>query len=465
MKTGSEILADLPFRWGTQGKIFIIGGLGYMFDAWDVVLTGFLLPLLTQSDWDLSTFQLGVFGSAALAGMAVGAFVWGSIADLVGRRRVFTLTMLVFSIFSLLSAIAPSFTWLLIFRFISGLGLGGCLPVDYSLVSEFMTRRTRGVFLTMMNIFWPIGATLNGVVATILLPYHNWRLLFLIMVIPALLVFWVRRGIPESPLFLAHAGKHEEADNVLKLLAKQTKAKLPDQWVWKEKPKREKRNLLLELVEQFKSIWVFNWKITLAVWLIFLSNLLLYYGVLTWLPSILVKEGFSNYGAYIAATSMTAIGIAGNLLSAWFVKIWGRKPMIVLGGLLGGISMVVFTYQLHTPSAAHFWILFFGFTIELVIPALNTYAPEVYPTEIRGTGFGWASTLSRIGAGFVPIIFGSFLWPIFGLENTFLTILIFVAVSVIFMFFVTPETKDSALDDSNINPQSRELPKSASREL
>lgn len=449
MKNGNEILADLPFRWGTQGKIFIIGGLGYMFDAWDVALSGVVIPLLATSDWNLNALQLGIFGTIALIGMAIGAFSWGSITDLLGRKFSFSLTMLVFSVFSLLCAIAPNYTSLVIFRFIAGLGLGGCIPVDYSLVSEFMPKRKRGVLLSLMNIWYPIGATAAGVGAVLLSPFDNWRLFFLVMVIPALLVFWIRRDIPESPLYLAQRGKTDKADSVLKMLASRTGAKLPKQWVWPEKPQQETKNLLAGVVNQFKQIWTFNWKITLAIWLMFSSILLLYYGVLTWLPTILVDKGYSNYAAYLINTYMTSVGIAGTLLSAWLVEVWGRKIMLVIGGVLGGVAMVGFSFQIYSVSLVSFWILFFGFTIELALPALYAYASEVYPTKIRGTGFGWASTLSRIAAGSVPAVFGSFLWPVFGLKNTFITMLIFITVSVCFMFFVAPETKGKSLDSLN----------------
>ncbi|WAH35216.1 MFS transporter [Alicyclobacillus dauci] len=450
MKTGSELLAELPFRWGTQGKIFIIGGLGYMFDAWDVVLPGFVLPLLAQSSWHLNSLELGIFGTIGLIGMAVGAFVWGSIADLVGRRKAFSWTVLLFALFSLLSAVAPSYTWLLIFRFISGFGLGGCVPVDYSVVAEFMPKKNRGTMLTLMDVWWPIGATLNGLLASALLPFHNWRVLFLIMVVPALLVFWIRRGIPESPLYLVQSGRRAEADDILSRLAKRTGVTLPATWSWSEKEEKVKVQWL-GFITKFRDIWTYSWKITLSVWLIFLSNLLLYYGVLIWLPSILVHQGYSDYKAYLAATVMTAIGVIGTLLAAWLVEAWGRKPVIVIGGILAGLSMVGFGYQIHSHTAAYIWILVFGLTSEIVIPALYAYAPEVYPTRIRGTGFGWASALSRVGSGFVPAIFGSILWPIFGLANTFLAMTIFITISVLFMSIFAPETRGTALDEVIVN--------------
>ncbi|QBD77630.1 MFS transporter [Ktedonosporobacter rubrisoli] len=443
MATADEVIQNLPWRWNTQGLIFVICGLGFMFDAWEVVLTGFVIPLLATSDWHVSKLELGLFGSAGLIGMAVGAFAWGSIADLIGRKRAFMYTMLVYSIFSLLCALAPTYTLLLIFRFIAGLGLGGFIPVDYSVVSEFTPSKNRGTVLTALDVWWPIGGTLCGLVATLLAPYHNWRLLFGLMALPALMVFWVRTAIPESPLYLIRAGRREEARAVVQRLIERVKVTVP---AWTLPEAAREASTTRTLFTQFRAIWSYNLKITAGSWLLFMSNLLLYYGVVTWLPTILVSEGYKAYAAFLVTTLLTAIGIVGVLVSAWLVEVIGRRWVVAVGGVLAAISMYIFTLQLHLPTMAQTWILVFGFTTELVLPAIQAYVPELYPTLLRGTGFGWASTMSRVCAGLVPIIFGSWLWPVFGLANTFGVIGLFVLVSIVWMWAAMPETKGKLLD-------------------
>lgn len=112
-----------------------------MFDAWDVALNGFLIPLLSDY-WSLSVGQAAWIATANLIGMALGAFIWGGIADVIGRKKAFTLTLLVFSIFTVAGAFSPAFGWFILFRFLAGFGLGGCIPVDYALVGEFTPRST-----------------------------------------------------------------------------------------------------------------------------------------------------------------------------------------------------------------------------------------------------------------------------------------------------------------------------------
>ncbi|WP_312847503.1 MFS transporter [Streptomyces sp. WAC 01420] len=199
MRTGDQIVQDLPWRWGVQGKIFIIGGLGYLFDAYDIALNGFLMPLL-GTHFDLTLSQRGFVATANLIGMAIGAIAWGSIADRIGRKKAFSVTLLIFALFSVLGALSPTYPVFLLLRFLAGVGLGGCIPVDYALVAEFSPKKYRGRVLTALDVWWPVGVTLCGLVSTAMLTLdHNWRWMLATMTLPALLLFWVRRGVPESP--------------------------------------------------------------------------------------------------------------------------------------------------------------------------------------------------------------------------------------------------------------------------
>jgi putative MFS transporter len=150
MRTGDQVVQDLPWKWGVQGRIFVIGGLGYMFDAWDVSLNGFLTPLL-GTEFGLGTGQRGLVATANLIGMAVGAIAWGTIADRMGRKKAFSITLMIFALFSVLGALSPSWEVFLVLRFLAGVGLGGCIPVDYAIVSEFSPRKQRGRVLAAMD--------------------------------------------------------------------------------------------------------------------------------------------------------------------------------------------------------------------------------------------------------------------------------------------------------------------------
>lgn len=441
--TGDHIVQELPWRWRVQGKIFIIGGLGFMFDAWDVTLNGVLIPLLSDH-WSLEPSQAAWIGTANLIGMAVGAFVWGTIADLIGRKKAFTATLLVFSIFTVLGAFSPDIVWFCIFRFIAGFGLGGCVPVDYALVGEFTPRKQRGRVLTAMDGWWPVGAALCGFVsAGIMATFADWRYTMLIMVLPALLVFWIRRSVPESPLFLISKGRGEEAAHVINDLVRRTGG-TPTEWRLPE-PEAMPRLSVGNVFEQLPAIWKHNWKITTAAWALFFSILLVYYLALTWMPRILIESGFAEVRAFITTAGMAAVGLLGVIVAAYFVEKTGRKWILAVTGPLSALILVVVALVIEVPAAVITWLLVYGFVVQIAIPVLYAYVSELYPTELRGSGFGWASTFSRIGAGFGPLIFVSIMWPYLGLAWSFAIAGALVLVSVLWMARFSPETKGAEL--------------------
>ncbi|MGP5397606.1 MFS transporter [Arthrobacter rhombi] len=442
LASGDEIVQRLPWRWGVQGKIFIIGGLGFMFDAWDVTLNGALIPLVMQ-EWGLERTTAAWLGTANLIGMALGAFLWGTIADRVGRRKAFTWTLLIFSIFTVAGALSPNFVFFAACRFLAGLGLGGCIPVDYALVGEFTPARHRGRVLTAMDGWWPVGAAAAFFVSAVIQAgTGNWRLILLVMVLPALLVFWIRRSVPESPLFLVRAGRQREASRVIDGLVRRTGAIVEPYTL--PSASSVPRLSAGAWFDQLRRVWAFNWHITAIAWSLFLSVLLVYYLALTWMPSILLEAGMGESAALFSTAGMAAVGLAGVVLAAVLVERVGRKWLLGITGPLAALVLVLVALSLSQPHLAVAWLLVFGFIIQIAIPVLYTYVSELYPTELRGSGFGWASSFSRLGAGFGPLLF-AWLWPVVGLANSFLVAGGLVLLAVIWMVLRAPETRGAVL--------------------
>lgn len=448
MRTGDQVVQDLPWKWGVQGRIFIIGGLGYMFDAWDVALNGFLTPLL-GTEFGLSTGERGLVATANLVGMAVGAVAWGTIADRVGRKKAFSLTLMIFALFSVLGALSPSWEVFLVLRFLAGVGLGGCIPVDYAIVSEFSPRRQRGRVLAAMDGWWPIGTTFAGLTATLLVPVTgNWRWMLALMVLPALLLFWVRRGVPESPLYLARTGREAEARLVIDDMVARTGA-APEPYeipAVVPAPAASRKRGLAAGLEQLRMVWSFNPKITGVAWSLFVSVMVVYYAALAWMPSILRAQGMGEVAAFGSTTVMNAVGILGVVTAVLLVEVVGRKWVIGVAAPLAAVSLLVFSLVLGSPTAAIVMIAVFGFFALVVIPVMYAYVSELYPTELRASGFGWASSSSRAVTGFVPLIFGSLLWPVLGLPLTFALMGVLVLAAVLFMAVAAPETRGRELD-------------------
>ncbi|MWA15120.1 MFS transporter [Streptomyces sp. BA2] len=453
MKTGDQIVQELPWRWSVQGKIFIIGGLGYLFDAYDIALNGFLMPLLGKH-FDLSLSERGLVATANLVGMAVGAVAWGAVADRIGRKKAFSVTLLIFALFSVLGALAPTYWVFLALRFLAGVGLGGCIPVDYALVGEFSPRKYRGRILTALDAWWPVGVTLCGLVSTAMLTLDgNWRWMLATMVLPALLLFWARRGIPESPIYLTKKGREAEARKVIDDLVRRTGAPVEPYVIPEPVPDDGPRGVAAA-VEQLRRIWRFSPRITSAAWLLFATIMLVYYAALSWMPSILKEEGQGDTAAFMSTTLMSGVGIVGVLVSTALVDLVGRKWLIGVSAPVASLALVVFALVRDLPTGSVVAIAVFGFLAQLAIPALYAYVSELYPTPLRASGFGWASSVSRALTGFAPLLFGSVMWPLLGLPLTFAVLGGTVLVAVVWMAVAAPETKGRELDGEEGPPAS-----------
>lgn len=439
LPTGEEIVQDLPWRWNTQGRVFIIGGLGFMFDAWDVSLNGVLIPLLRE-EWALSVGQAAWIGTANLIGMAVGAFVWGTVADRIGRKKAFTATLLMFSLFTLAGALTGDILWFVLFRFLAGFGLGGCIPVDYALVGEFTPRRHRGTVLTAMDGWWPIGAAACGFLsAWLVAEFGDWRLPMLAMILPALLVFFVRLQVPESPLFLIQQGREAEARDVIDAMVLRTGTERRE-YVMPQVP-APRPLTVAALGEQLAELWRHSWRITTVAWALFFTIMLVYYIALQWLPTFLIDAGYEQSRAFIMTGAMAAVGLLGVVVAAWLVEKTGRKWLLAITAVVASFLLTALAALLDVPAAVLPLVLAFGLVVQIAIPVLYAYVSELYPTELRGSGFGWASAVSRIAAGVGPLVFVAYLVPALGLAWSFLVTGALVVVAVVVMMRLAPETR------------------------
>jgi putative MFS transporter len=443
--SGSEVVQTLPWKWNVQGRIFIIGGLGFMFDAWDVSLNGILIPLLS-AEWNLSAGQAAWIGTANLLGMALGAFVWATIADRIGRKAAFTATIAVFVLFTVAGVFATNIVVFAILRFIAGFGLGGAIPVDYALVGEFTPRKHRGRVLTAMDAWWPVGAALAGFVSAWLVAvWSDWRPPLLAMILPAILLIFVRLWIPESPMFLIRTNQHAKARDVIDRLVQATGAE-PVKYrldTMEDIPKMSAGAVF----DQLRRVWAFSWRITLAVWLLFLTVMFVYYVSLQWLPTFLMEAGFEQTQAFMTTGGMSAIGLIGALVATFLVETTGRRPLLAVSAVTGSVLLVIVAAYLHVPAAVLPLVLAYGLIIQVAIPVMYAYASEIYPTDLRSSGFGWASAVSRVSAGVGPLLFVTHLIPAFGLPGAFAFAAALVVVAVVAMFFLAPETTGKALQD------------------
>ena len=388
---------------GFHWKLLIISGFGWMFDAMDVILISFLLTPIGR-EFGLDPTRTGLIASAGFVGMFLGAAVSGRLADRYGRRNVFQVTLIVFSIGSLLSAAAPSFELLLAARVVTGLGLGGELPVVSTLVSEYAPRASRGRFIVLLESFWAYGTILAGVVALLVLPAFGWRAAFLVGALPALYVAYLRRALPESPRYLAEHGRIAEADAVVRRVERESGGAL----ITVSRPVAPERPAA-DAAQQAQRAWIGSLfapryaRRTVMLWILWFGITFTYYGMFTFLPSLLAGRGLSVVRSNEYFFISTLAQVPGYFSAAWLVERIGRRPTLVAYLVGSAISAVLFGNSGAGTDAVVYAALLSFFNLG-AWGVVYTLSPELYPTALRATGAGTAAAVGRIGGIIGPFV-------------------------------------------------------------
>jgi MFS transporter, putative metabolite:H+ symporter len=375
-----------------QIKLMLICGFGWAADAMEVLLIAFALPAIAE-EWGLTNAQRGLLGTSIFLGMLVGALVWGRLSDLIGRKTGFVSTVAIDSVFGLLSALSPSFIWLLILRTMTGFGVGGTLPVDYSIFAEYLPQRKRGRYLVLLEAFWAVGVIAAAGLAWLIVPNYGWRWLLAASAVPGVLIFFIRRHVPESPRYLLVSGKPEQARQVLEMVARENRTQLPDlplRPITKTKPSSW-RDLLTPKLR----------RTSLLLWLIWFSISLGYYGVFTWLPTFFRTSGMEMLPVYQNTFILALAQLPGYFSAAYLVEKWGRRRTLAFYMVASGVFTYLFALatSLNMLVAMGVWMSFFTLG---AWGALYAYTPEAYPTNVRGTGMGTASGWTRIAGAIAP---------------------------------------------------------------
>ncbi len=407
-------------------KLLGVTGLGWLFDSMDTGLIAFILPVLAK-EWQLAPGQMGLIGSIGLIGMALGAVISGTVADHIGRKKVFTITVLLYSIATGLCAVSWDYTSLLIFRFLVGFGLGGELPVAATLVSEYAPARVRGRFIVLLESFWALGWIVAACIAYLLIPVYGWRIAFVIGAVPALYTFLIRIHMPESVRYLLSKGRVEEARQIVIKL--ETMMHVP------VKPfDKETETLPVNEPVSVVTLWRKPFLTrTIMLWLVWFGIIYSYYGIFMWLPSLVFQQGFTVVKTFEYVLVMTLAQLPGYYCAAWLVDKIGRKYTLSVFLLCSGIASYFFG---HSTSAAALmsWGAVMSFFNLGAWGVLYTYTPEMYPTSIRALGSGWAAGFGRFGGMAAPILVGLMLSQGFGIGSVFyMFAFVFIAVSAIVM--------------------------------
>lgn len=436
-----ERLEQLPVG-SFQYKLLVVTGLGWLFDSMDTGLISFILPVLAK-EWNLSPAQVGWIGSIGLIGMALGAVLAGTLADRIGRKKVFSITVLLYSLSTGMCALSWSYESLLFFRFLVGFGLGGELPVAATLMSEYAPAHLRGRFIVLLESFWGLGWLVAACIAYLLIPAFGWQIAFVIGTLPALYVFLIRLHLPESIRYLLSHGRTEEAKAIIidleQKLHVESRPFEPEPCTAQADQSAAK--------PQFASLWSSAYRTrTIMLWLAWFGIVFSYYGIFMWLPSIVYSQGFAVVKTFEYVLIMTLAQLPGYYAAAWLVDVIGRKYTLSLFLLLSGICSFFFGN-----AAAPFTLLLWGAAMSFfnlgAWGVIYTYTPEQYPTSIRALGSGWAAGFGRIGGMLAPVLVGVMLANTLGMSTIFLmfaAVLIAVAAVVLVL---GSESKQKTLEE------------------
>jgi MFS transporter, putative metabolite:H+ symporter len=390
-------------------KLLGIAGTGWLFDAMDVGILSFIIAAL-KLEWNLSPEQMGWIGSVNSIGMAVGALIFGLMADRIGRKNVFIFTLLFFSIGSGLSAFTTSLTLFLVLRFLIGMGLGGELPVASTLVSESVPVEKRGRIVVLLESFWAVGWLIAAIISYFIIPKYGWQAALIISAIPALYAVFIRIGMPDSPQFTAL----EKKDRVS---AFESIAKL-----WSKEHARQ----------------------TTMLWILWFCVVFSYYGMFLWLPSVMVMKGFTLIKSFEYVLIMTLAQLPGYFTAAWFIEKFGRKFVLVVYLVGTALSAYLFGTAESTALLLTAGILLSFFNLG-AWGALYAYTPEHYPTNIRGTGAGLAAAIGRVGGILGPLLLGYLVTQKTSISTIFTIFCIAVLIGAITVLFLGKETKRKEL--------------------
>src|SRR6266536_338719 len=380
-------------------KAILVTGAAWTFVAMEILLVGFVAPTFTAI-WHLDGRMQGLVNSAALAGSLCGSLVLGRLADRIGRRAIFQYAILWYAVFTAGTALAWGPWSVMTFRFLAGLGLGGLLVVDPSMLAEYLPPQRRGRLLVFLDFWWPVGLLLaTGLSFLFLGPNFNrfgdwsWRYLFLAAAFPAFLAFVVRRTLPESPYFLARSGRSSEAAEVLEeITGRPVEAGAVSA---PPEPESSVRELVAPALRGRAAT-------TALVWIALNVS---YYGLFLWLPFVLQGEKSFHIDVYLLLTLSALSQFPGYAAAIWLVERIGRKPTLATFLLLGGVS--AYAFAAADSVGVYVTALFFvGFFNLGAWGAVYPYTAELFPTRLRSSAFGLMEGVGKAAAIAGPYIFG-----------------------------------------------------------
>jgi AAHS family 4-hydroxybenzoate transporter-like MFS transporter len=412
-----------------QYFIFFLCFLILLLDGYDTVVVGYIAPALLHG-WSLNHTELGTMFGMGLAGLTLGSFLSGPIADRLGRKGVIIGSVVLFGVISLMSAYSPSIGVLTFMRFLTGLGLGGAMPNAYTLAAEFCPDRLRSTLVAPIGCALGGGGAIGGLFASQLIGTYGWPSMLIVGgILPLLLAPLLMAGLPESVRYRVVSGKGRDK------LARTMQKIAPEQDL------SNKEFVIDEtapLSSPVRGLFVKNlFGGTILLWIAAFCCLLVVYFLGNWLPTLINGTGI----ALSRAALMTAVYLTGNTLGAIFLGYFMDRvnPQYVLAFafLLASIAMAAFGYLMADPLLSLIALFITGVGTGGTMTGTNILSAGFYPTPSRATGVSWTLAMGRVGSVVGSVVGGAMLAAHWGIAPIFAAIAVPIFVAGLSMLVLS----------------------------
>lgn len=426
--------------WHVKARVII--GVATFFDAFDALAIAFVLPVIAPL-WKLTGPQIGFMISAGYLGQLVGALLFGWVAQRFGRVTALAWSVAVLSLMSLACALAWDYQSLLVLRTLQGLGLGGEVPVAAVYISEIARAKGRGRFVLLYELIFPVGLVGAGLVARWVVPHLGWQYMFVIGALPAMLVLFMRRQLPESPRWLATRGRDAEAEVALAFIEREVQRRSPTPLpaVQAASGADERTALWSDL---FGPQYL---RRTLVVWTIWFAAYLVTYGLTVWLPTIYRTVFNLSLDQSLQFGLITqVVGLLGTLVCALTIDHFGRRPWFATAFVgVGAALIALWAVGAEVPTTVLLFVSVAFFFSSVVSIGVYLYTPELYPTRARAMGVGIATAWLRFASMIGPAVVGMMIGG--GLGNVFLGFGLVAAAAAVITAMFAVETKNRVLEE------------------
>jgi MFS transporter, putative metabolite:H+ symporter len=416
-------------------RIMWLIGIGMFFDGFDIYVAATVLGATLKSGFS-TMHQNAEFISVTFVGMMLGAFLTGFLGDRYGRRFTYQANLAIFGLASIAAAFAPSMLILILLRFVMGVGLGAENVVGYATMTEFVPPQTRGKWLGWISVFVVSGSPVTALLGTLIIPHYGWRIMFVLGGLGAMVVWYLRKALPESPRWLESVGRTEEAEAILCAIEREASP----QHIPHPPPVALPTAVHSRRLASLLSPMLLPRMIVGAITLIVVNTLI--FGFVTWLPTFFVREGRSIASSLGYSLVISLGAPLGSALGAFTADSWGRKPSIIGASLL---SIVIGGFYPFVKDPVTLQVV--GFLLMIPIYVLVTllfavYIPELFPTEVRMRAAGICNTFGRGATILTPFIVVA-LFRSYGVGGVvgFLIALLVVQIFVVLLFGVEPRKR------------------------